>query len=273
MSGLERASPSTDLAGRVALVTGGTDGIGRAVVERLARDGARVLFVARQAERGRQLEAALRAAQFDVRFVVCDVGSRRDCLDAVATAIEIFGRLDVVVNNAAVFAFASVEEMAEDEWDRVIETNLTSVFLVSKYAIPYLRASGGGSIVNVSSVHGVATVDHLAAYAAAKGGIIALSRQMAHDVASDRIRVNAVVVGAVDTAMSRQHAKAAGVNVAAADPVVTDAPVSDDQLGRMAQPDEVAGAIRFLVGSDASFVNGSALVVDGGLLARLALVT
>ena len=173
-----------------------------------------------------------------------------------------------MVNNAALFAFASVEDMAEDDWDRIIQTNLTSVFLMSKYAIPHLRASGGGAIVNVASVHGVATVDHLAAYAAAKGGVIALSRQMAHDVASDRIRVNAVVVGAVDTAMSRQHAMAVGVDY---EGVSGDSPILDQALGRMARPDEIAGAIRFLVGADASFVNGSALVVDGGLLARLAL--
>ena len=260
--------PQTGLGGRVALVTGGTDGIGRAVVERLARDGARVLMVARQVDRGRQAETTLRARGLDVRFFACDVADRVQCHDAVAAAIEAFGRLDVVVNNAAVFAFASVEDMAEDDWDRIIRTNLTSVFLMSKYAIPHLRTAGGGAIVNVASVHGVATVDHLAAYAAAKGGVIALSRQMAHDVAAGGIRVNALVVGAVDTAMSRQHAAAVGAEYAG---LPANSPIVDQTLGRMARPDEIAGAVRFLVGPDASFVNGSALVVDGGLLARLAL--
>ncbi len=258
----------TDMSGQVALVTGGSDGIGRAVVERLARDGARVLIVARQADRGRQVELALRDAGLDVRFFAGDVSDRAGCRAAVGAAVGAFGRLDVVVNNAAVFAFASVEEMGEDDWDRIIRSNLTSVYLISKYAIPHLRAAGGGVIVNVASVHGVATTDHLAAYAAAKGGVIALSRQMAHDVASDRIRVNAIVVGAVDTAMSRQHALAVGADY---DGVPVDSPVVDLALGRMARSAEVAGAIRFLVGSDASFVNGSALVVDGGLLACLAL--
>ncbi len=268
MNNGDRIVPPTDLTGQVALVTGGTDGIGRAVVERLARDGARVLMVARQVERGHQVEATLREAGLDVRFSPCDVGDRKDCHDAVRAAVEAFGRLDVVVNNAALFAFASVEDMGEDDWDRIIQTNLTSVFLISKYAIPHLRASGGGTIVNLGSVHGIATTDHVAAYAAAKGGVIALSRQMAHDVAADRIRVNAVVVGAVDTAMSRQHALAVGVEY---DGVTRDAPIVDYALGRMARPSEVADAIRFLVGPEASFVNGSAFVVDGGLLARLSL--
>ena len=267
MDNEDQTVPPADISGRVALVTGGTDGIGRAVVERLARDGAQVLMVAREAERGRDGETTLRAAGLDVRFFPCDVADRAQCQAAVSAAVESFGRLDTVVNNAAVFAFASVEDMAEDDWDRIIQTNLTSVFLVSKYAIPHLRASGGGAIVNVASVHGVATVDHVAAYAAAKGGVIALSRQMAHDVASDRIRVNALIVGAVDTAMSRQHALAVGADYVG----VGDSPIVDQALGRMARPEEIAGAIRFLVGADASFVNGSALVVDGGLLARLAL--
>ena len=264
----EVVGPRADLDGTVALVTGGTDGIGRAIVERLARDGARVLMVARQAERGSQAEATLRAAGLDVRFFAGDVSDRAQCRAAVDAVVDIFGRLDTVVNNAAVFAFASVEDMAEDDWDRIIQTNLTSVYLVSKYAIPQLRAAGRGAIVNVASVHGLATVDHLAAYAAAKGGVIALSRQMAHDVAVDGIRVNAVVVGAVDTAMSREHAHAVGADYQG---LSGDAPIADRSLGRMARPDEVAGAIRFLVGRDASFVNGSAFVVDGGLLARLAL--
>ncbi len=225
-------------------------------------------MVARQAERGGQVEATLRAAGLEVRFFAGDVADRAQCRGAVEAAVDAYGRIDMVVNNAAVFAFASVEDMAEDDWDRIIQTNLTSVYLVSKYAIPHLRATGGGAIVNVSSVHGMATVDHLAAYAAAKGGVIALSRQMAHDVAADRIRVNALVVGAVDTAMSRQHALAVGAEYVG---VPGDSPIRDQTLGRMARPDEIAGAVRFLVGSDASFVNGSALVVDGGLLARLAL--
>jgi NAD(P)-dependent dehydrogenase (short-subunit alcohol dehydrogenase family) len=254
------------LAGSVALVTGGTAGIGRAVVDRLARDGAAVITCGRNAHRGRALEEALRAAGLNVVFQQIDVSVPADCQRAVDATVSRHGRLDIVVNNAAILLAASVEETAEEAWDEVLRTNLRSVFLVSKAAIPHLRLAGGGAIVNVSSVHAHATVERLAAYAAAKGGIISLSRQMAHDVAADRIRVNAVVVGSVATDMSRHHGEALG----RPEPVggfKTDEPV----IGRMGRPDEIAGAIRFLVGPDASFVNGSAFVVDGGLLAKLAL--
>jgi NAD(P)-dependent dehydrogenase (short-subunit alcohol dehydrogenase family) len=253
------------LAGRVALVTGGSTGIGAAIVERFARDGASVLATARGEERGRRLEADLRAAGLDVRFEAGDVARREDCERMVRAAAERFGRLDIVVNNAAQLEATSVEESSDDEWELLIATNLTSVYRVSKAAIPFLREAGGGSIVNIASVHAVATVSHLAAYAAAKGGVVSLSRQMAHDLVADRIRVNAVVVGGVATDMSRKHGLAMGADPAA------EVVIDEGVLGRTARPREIAGAIRFLVGPDASFVNGSAFVVDGGLLAKLSI--
>jgi NAD(P)-dependent dehydrogenase (short-subunit alcohol dehydrogenase family) len=137
---------------------------------------------------------------------------------------------------------------------------------VSKAAIPHLRAAGGGSIVNFASVHAQATVVRLAAYAAAKGGVVSLSRQMAHDLVADRIRVNAVVIGGVATEMSRRHAELLGDDMPAGGFVI-----DESVLGRTARPEEIAGAVRFLVGPDASFVNGSAFVVDGGMLAKLAI--
>lgn len=253
------------LGGQVALVTGGSVGIGAAVVERFARDGAAVLATARDSERGGRLESELRAAGLEVRFEASDVARREDCERMVRTAVERFGRLDIVVNNAAVLETTSVEETADEAWELVIATNLTSVYRVSRAAIPHLRAAGGGSIVNIASVHAFATVERLAAYAAAKGGVVSLSRQMAHDVVKDRIRVNAVVVGGVATAMSRKHAAAMG----AVPNELFD--VDERALGRTARPEEIAAAIRFLIGADASFVNGSAFVVDGGMLAKLAI--
>jgi NAD(P)-dependent dehydrogenase (short-subunit alcohol dehydrogenase family) len=254
------------LDGKVALVTGGSTGIGAATVERLARDGASVLATARDAQRGQQLEHDLRAKGLDVRFEAGDVAQRADCERMVASVVARFGRLDIVVNNAAALQVTSVEDTEDDDWERVIATNLTSVYRVSKAAIPHLRAAGGGAIVNIASVHALATTPDLAAYAAAKGGVAALSRQMAHDLVRDGIRVNSVVVGAIDTAMSRKHALAMGTEVTD-ETVDFDAPI----LGRTGRPSEIASAIRFLVGPDASFVNGSAFVVDGGLLAKLAI--
>jgi len=128
----------------------------------------------------------------------------------VRGTVERFGRLDIVVNDAAMFLFGGVEDCTEDEWDAVIDTNLKSVYLVCHEAIPHLRAAGGGAIVNVSSVHAYATMERVAAYAASKGGIVALSRQMALDYTRDRIRVNSLIVGGVDTAMAHQHQAALG---------------------------------------------------------------
>lgn len=258
-------SGAATLDGRVALVTGGSTGIGAAVVERFARDGASVLATARDAERGRRLERDLRADGLNVRFEAGDVAMREDCERMARATVDRFGRLDIVINNAAILEATSVEATADDAWELVLATNLTSVYRVSKAAIPFLREAGGGSIVNIASVHALATVSELAAYAAAKGGVVALSRQMAHDVVRDRIRVNAVVVGGVATAMSRKHALAMGIVVA------DEVEIDEDVLGRTARPEEIAAAIRFLVGPDASFVNGSAFVVDGGLLAKLAI--
>src|SRR4051812_29203292 len=205
-------SPRADasLAGRVALVTGGTAGIGRAVVERFARDGAAVVTTGRREDRGRDLTDAMTAEGLDVTYEPADMSVAEDCRRAVAVTVERHGRLDIVVNNAAILQATSVEETTDEAWDEVIRVNLTSVFLVSKAAIPHLRAAGGGSIVNFASVHAQATVVRLAAYAAAKGGVVALSRQMAHDLVADHIRVNAVVIGAVATDMSRRHGELLG---------------------------------------------------------------
>ncbi|MBA3236566.1 MAG: SDR family oxidoreductase [Chloroflexi bacterium] len=247
-----------------ALVTGGTAGIGRAVAERLAADGASVVITGRDQARGEVAEAQLRAANLDVTFVGADVAVAEDCARIVRVAAQQLGRLDILVNNAATLIVGSVEETPDETWERVLRTNLTSVFRVSREAIPHLRVAGGGVIVNVASVHAIATVTRLAAYAAAKGGVVALSRQMAHDLAVDGIRVNAIIVGSVATDMSRAHG--AGITG-----VWHDGPFDTTarRLGRMAEPEEVAGAIRFLASADASFVNGSAFVVDGGMLARL----
>jgi NAD(P)-dependent dehydrogenase (short-subunit alcohol dehydrogenase family) len=262
----EATTAERSLAGRVALVTGGTAGIGRAVVERFARDGAAVVATGRREDRGRDLVNAMGAAGLDVSYEQGDMSVSADCRRAVAVTVERHGRLDIVVNNAAILQATSVEETTDEAWDEVLRANLTSVFLVSKAAIPHLRAAGGGSIVNFASVHAQATVVRLAAYAAAKGGVVALSRQMAHDLVADRIRVNAVVIGGVATEMSALHGRLLGNDMPSEGFVI-----DESKLGRTARPEEIAGAVRFLVGPDASFVNGSAFVVDGGMLAKLAI--
>ncbi len=252
------------VAGKVAIVTGATSGIGRATAVLLAREGASVVAAGRREELGAELVAQLTAEGLSIHFMATDVSKRADVESLVSGAVDHFGRLDIVVNDAAMFLYRGVEDCTEDEWDAVINTNLKSVYLVCHEAIPHLRAAGGGAIVNVSSVHAYATMERVAPYAASKGAIVALSRQMALDYTRDRIRVNALIVGGVDTAMARKHAAALGQTLEATG--FTD---DDRTLGRAAHPEEIATGILFLVTPDASFVTGSPIFIDGGLLARL----
>jgi NAD(P)-dependent dehydrogenase (short-subunit alcohol dehydrogenase family) len=252
---------SGTLAGQVAIVTGVTAGIGRACVESLLLAGASVVGMARRETVGRDLEAEYRDRGSPFRFVAGDVAISQDPQRLVDAAIGSFGRLDIVVNNAAILDIHSLEECPEDCWDNVLATNLKSVYLVSRAAIPHLRAAGGGTIINMSSVHAVQTMERVAAYAASKGAIVALSRQMALDLAKDRIRVIPIVIGGVDTRMTADHLAALGGELT----------VSHDEtvIGRIAQPREIAEAVVLLASPAASFINGNPIPVDGGMLARL----
>ena len=185
------------VAGKVAIVTGATSGIGRATAVLLAREGASVVAAGRREELGAELVEQLTAEGLSIHYIRTDVSKREDVERLVRGAVARFGRLDIVVNDAAMFLHRGVEDCTEDEWDQIIDTNLKSVYLVCHDAIPHLRAAGGGAIVNVSSVHAYATMERMAAYAASKGGIVALSRQMALDYTRDRIRVNALIVRAL----------------------------------------------------------------------------
>lgn len=253
------------LRDRVALVTGAASGIGRATVERFAAEGARVLACDVDEAGLEETAARVRDAGGSVLARRADVSRGADCRALVEACVEWARTLHVVANVAGVGQFDStVETLEEDEWDRVLSINLKSVYLVSKYAIPHLRAAGGGVILNIASPHAYATTEGVAAYAASKGGVVALSRQMALDLARDRIRVLSIIPGAVDTPMLRSHAERQNTTLEAmgfhTDPTA---------IGRIGTPDELARALLWLASEEASFVNATAVVVDGGLLARL----
>jgi NAD(P)-dependent dehydrogenase (short-subunit alcohol dehydrogenase family) len=253
------------LEGKVALVTGMASGIGRAILELFATEGARVMGCDVRASEGQAAVAALHERGQEAAFCAADVAQRADVERLVAETVKRFGGLDVVVNNAAIGVFhKTVESTLEDEWDRTLAINLKSVYLVSHYAVPHLRARGGGSIVNLSSVHAYATTEGVAAYAAAKGGVLALSRQMALDLARDTIRVNALIPGAVETDMLRTHAEREGKTYEELGFVF-----DQKAIGRIGQPHEIAQAALFLASDAASFITGAPLIADGGLLARL----
>jgi len=259
-----------DFGGKVAIVTGGSSGIGRATVERLARGGARVVFCSNDADGVESASRELRAVG-DVRGELADVSRAADMAALVRQACDAFGGVDLLATCAGIQRYGTAEDTEEAVWDEVLAVNLKGCYLASRYAIPEMRRRGGGAIVHVSSVQALACQTNVAAYAASKGGLNALTRSMALDFAGDRIRVNAVCPGSVDTPMLRASAERFGAGRPVED-VVRDWGTSHPLgrgYGRACSAAEVAEVIAFLLSDRASFVTGAEVKVEGGLLARL----
>jgi NAD(P)-dependent dehydrogenase (short-subunit alcohol dehydrogenase family) len=249
-------------AGKRVFVTGAATGIGRATAEYLVAQDARVFGAGLDGEEGEALVG--RHGESELIFRECDLTREVEVQAAVAAATARFGGIDAVVNCAGIYPTGKrLEELSDEDWDRTIAVNLTAIFRVCRATLPLLRAAGGGSIVNIASVHADATVPGVPAYAATKAAVVGLSRQMALDYAVDRIRVNAVLVGSVATRMTLDGLEAAGGAEALG------LSFEPNRIARIANPSEIATAIGFLISDAASFVTGSAMQVDGGLLARL----
>ena len=251
--------PNTNgnLDGKVAFVTGAASGIGRATALAFAREGANVV-VADIDQRGSQDTAgAIEDLGGQAFAVVCDVTRSEDVQIALTRTVERFGRLDYAFNNAGAEQRPKLTaDVTEEEWDRIITINLRSVFLCLKYEIPLMLQRGGGAIVNTSSGAGIKVFGRGAAYAAAKHGVVGLTKDAALDYASFNIRINAICPGIIDTEMMDRFTGGT--------PEERDRVIAQEPIGRMGRPDEIAATVVWLCSDAASFVTGHAMVADGG---------
>lgn len=255
---------SPSIAGRTFLVTGAGTGIGRATAEHLVATGARVFGIGLDGADGATLQQKHSEAGTPLIFRETDVTRESDVRAAVDAAIGAYGKLDGVVNAAGIYMTGKrLEDVSDEEWDRTIAVNLSAIFRVCRATLPLLRQAGGGSVVNIASVHALATVPGVPAYAASKAAVLGLSRQMALDYAIDHIRVNALIVGSVATRMTLDGLDEAGGAEAAGLSFET------NKIARIADPREIATGIAFLLSDAASFITGSGFVIDGGMTARL----
>ena len=244
------------VAGKAAIVTGAASGIGRATAQVLAREGAAVCIADVDADGGRQVADEIAAKGGEAIFVRTDVGARADVIAMFERTEEAFGRVDIVHNNAIWFRHGTATELDEKDWDGTLNIGLKAIFLAAKYGIPIMRKTGGGAIINTGSVHSLVSFATCTAYDAAKAGVLGLTRTLAIDYGPD-IRVCAVLPGAILT------------------PLWDGAPEEDRRhfaqmvpAKRLGTGEDVANAVLFLASDEASFITGTALTVDGGLLAR-----
>lgn len=244
------------LTNKVAIVTGGSMGIGQATAIRFAQEGAKVVVVDIAEKEGHETELALRQYAPECLFIPGDVTKEADWQRVMKEVKKRYGRLDILFNNAGTNLFKSAVELKEEEWDRIITLNLKGVFFGAKHALAMMLKSKGGSIINTSSTTALIGLPKMPVYSASKGGILALTRQLAGDYGPHNIRVNCVCPGATLTPLVEREIR---LGLVTAEALIHGVP-----MGRFGKPSEIASAVLFLASDDASYVTGIALVVDGG---------
>jgi NAD(P)-dependent dehydrogenase (short-subunit alcohol dehydrogenase family) len=235
---------------KVCLVTGGGSGIGKATCKQLAAEGGKVMVIDLNPANGAQTVQEIVAAQGQAMFAKCDVGEPADIKAAIQLAVDTWRSIDVVVNDAAMMTFQPIVDLPDDDFDKVINVNLRSVFFFCKYSVPHMPP--GSAIVNLSSVHAHETNRNVVPYATSKGGMEAFTRGFSEEIAPNKIRINCVAPGAVDTPMLWNNP-----NVKSGEEKVS---------GAIGKPEDIAAAICFLASPEARFITGTTLVVDGGRL-------
>ena len=246
------------LKDKIAIVTGGGAGIGKAIAQRYAREGARVVVAEITPERGEATVNAIQQAGGQAAFIQTDVASEEQVKGLVEATLTCFGRIDILVNNAAILIArgeSRAHEISNEVWDRTLNVNLRGYWLCSKYAIPSMLKQGGGAIIFIASRTGIRGFARLAAYSASKGGVFALMRSMAVDYAPDRIRINAIVPGTMDTPMNAEEFS---------DPDARKKYAAKIPAGRLGVGDDIAGLATFLASDDAAFCMGGVYMADGG---------
>jgi glucose 1-dehydrogenase len=235
---------------KVCVVTGAGSGIGKAVAKQFAREGGRVAVADLNEQHGNQTVQEIAGAKGQAIFAKCNVGDPAEIRGTVKSVVDKWGRIDVVVNDAAMMRFVPIVDLPDDDWDRVLQVNLRSVFLFCKYAVPHMPA--GGAIVNISSIHAHETTKNVVPYATSKGGMEAFTRGFSEEIAPKKIRINCVAPGAVDTPMLWDNPNIkSGV---------------EKVQGAIGKPEDIAAAVCFLAAPEARFITGTTLVVDGGRL-------
>ena len=235
------------------MVTGAASGIGAATARRFTEEGALLVLGDLDEAGGKNV-----AREFGAAFVATDVTDEAQVQALLAEAVERHGRLDIVYNNAGILVPGTLPDLTPEQWHQVIDVDLNSVFYGCRAAIPHLRASGGGAIINMASVSGIAGDSAMPAYNAAKAGVLNFTRAIAMEHADENIRINAVCPGVIDTPMSA---------VVKSVPSLMEAYFQNIPMARFGRPEEIAAVVAFLASDDASYVTGAALVADGGLTA------
>jgi len=241
------------LEGKVAIVTGATSGIGEAVAKRFAKEGAQVVFAARRLDKGKELEAGIRAEGGDAAFVQTDVSKAEDLKNLAAKAIELYGKIDILVNNAGIIRDYPFTEMdIEKDYDEIFNVNVKSYFLLCKEVVPHMLANGGGSIVNTSSLGAELGIPFHTSYAATKGAVRQFTKSLAVEYAEQGIRVNAMLPGLTITEMIPADGEFVNMMI----PTIP--------MKRAAMPEEIANGFLFLASDESSFCTGTLLIMDGG---------
>ncbi len=256
---------------KVVIVTGGAKGIGRAISLAFAQEGAHVACADVDDTAGTEMDMLAADLAGTVQYCHHDVARAAECAQLVQDTIERWGKIDVLCNNVGIqptHSYLRAHEMPEELWDRILDVNLKSAFLMSKYTIPHMQEAGGGVIINTASVQGLMSANRVPAYAASKGGILSLTQNLCLDYAVDNIRVMAVNPGTVDTPLVAEAADASVREDATTVEELRATWAECHPVGRIAQPPEIASVVTFLATSRASFMTGSWVNVDGGMMAK-----